>query len=227
MAERTDSEHLTTRAIDLIIAGAGDARSTEHALRCASCEGKLSAARDAAAAFLAMNPPAVRAAQLVAEAARKQPTPTPTRSKTPTWLRWAMPAVFASAAAAFAIVALPKPPPGQLPLPITQPEILDKGAASVSLTRQLPGGAVRPAQSGDRFATGEAVQLHVTVTSPTRVRVFALEPNGVFTPVLDQSIERSGPVGASFVLDADPVPTRLLVVMDGFAQEIVLQKSAD
>lgn len=138
-----------------------------------------------------------------------------------------MPAAFAGVAAAFAIVALPNPTPGQLPLPITQPEILDKGAVSVSLTRQLPGGAVRPAQSGDRFATGEAVQLHVTVTSPTRVRVFSLGSDGAFAPVLDQPIERSGPVGASFVLDADPAPTRLVVVMDGFAQEIVLRKRAD
>lgn len=143
------------------------------------------------------------------------------------WLRWAMPAVFAGAAAALALVALPKPTPGQLPLPVTQPEILDKGATSVSLTRQLPGGAVRHAQSGDRFVTGEAVQLHVTVTSPTRVRVFVLHANGVFDAVLDQPIERSGPVGASFILDADPAPTRLLVVMDGFAQEVVLSKRAD
>lgn len=193
--------HLTTRTIDLLLADAADAAARQHLAECPACDARFAAALREREAFLESNPPAVRAAQLLDEHARRarRPTPDPAR-----WLRWFLPTT--TLAAAGLIVLFLRPGGPRAPM-VSAPEILDKGGPSVSQVRK-----------------GNAVQLSVTVAAPTDVHVFELASDGTFSPVLSERHEHAGPLSRSFVLDATPEDTLLLVTMDGFAELLRISK---
>jgi|GEM_PF-2950759 len=191
------NEHLSTRVIELVLADVSDERSRAHLDACAVCADKLAAAKADRESFLAANPPSLRAAQIWAT---PRPRPRPQRR----WL-WLVPTL---AAASLAIVFWRTDVTTDT---TPRPQLLDKGAASVSLTVKR-GQAVTAAHSGDLFVAGDAVQLSVTISAPSEVAIYSV---GKARPqkVWSESLTRSGPLGHSFLLDDAAEDEHLWVVI--------------
>jgi DNA-directed RNA polymerase specialized sigma24 family protein len=195
-----DHRHVPPYLIDRLLAGilpaevAGAVGRQEQS--CIVCRLRLAEARQEQTEFLARNPPARRARELLDQAARAS------RRRR---LAWSLPAVSALGLAVFSLAR-------GLPGSADERRASSPAQPSLRFTVERPGSpGPRPGQSGERLRHGDAVKLHLDAGRFLGAHVFSLDEQGQVQPLFDWS-PATGSAPPSLVLDDSPQSERIVVL---------------
>lgn len=201
-------KHLSDHAIDVLVAQ--DRVVDAHLEGCAECQARLLAARGAAQAFLARNPPVLSAEKLLATRGRR-------------WFSWPAASMATAAALVVLVLVLAKP---------TAEPILDKGGPDLSFSVER-GGVSRPGIDGEVLAPGDGLRLRLIPAHFRRAVVTVVDGRGRSTRLVDRRVDGPIVLQELLVLDADPEAERVVVEYSdapdrpgSVARSITIQKQA-
>lgn len=199
-----DVSHIPIYLLERHLADATDAAQQEriasHLPGCAQCQTRLADMQKERRAFLERNPPDLRARQLLQSRrkARRRPS-----------LLW-LPSLAALATAAVVVVTWVDLSPND-----RRQAVLSKGSKTVSLRVQRADGArLEAARSGEAFAPGDRLQLHVHAPEGfDHIAVYSMNHRGSANHLFDASAQDAAKGLPSLVLDDATEPERLYVLL--------------